>query len=122
MNDRLFDLIIAKHSLANNSYANSEIISIEEYGEWLAKFCNKWQHRFVKGYWNIDLGLHPKSWYAAIEDVLELVAELCPEFGICQIRIKFGGIRIYLSDISEDVFYSLDKLEDVLYDDDFVYF
>ena len=119
----LFDNLISKYNLAKNTYENVPVATLEEYGEWLAYFCNKWQHKFVAGYWHVDLALHPVIWYKAIDEALDIINSLDPAFRICTIKTKFGGLRIHLhfTDEEDVIFSAIEELEDVLYDDSFVY-
>lgn len=119
--DNIFEDIINKYKLEPNTYEADLIGSNEESTVWLEQFREKWQARFVSGYWNLEISGLPQRWLDAIDEALDLIEIESPEFKIAQIKIKFGGIRINLFDISSQVFYSLQELERVLYDDRFYY-
>jgi len=63
----------------------------------------------------------PYVWYEALEEFLEYVEQQCPQFEIYQIKIKFGGIRIYLGNISEEIQQDISKLTSVMTDAKLVY-
>ena len=117
----IFDPIIEKYKLESNSYEHDTLVQGNEYEAWLQSFLDKWGGRFIKGYWNLDVGYLPMRWCGALDEALDMIAEESPEFGIVQIKIKFGGIRIYLSDISDSISDGVEHLERVLYDDRFVF-
>lgn len=117
----MFKTLIEKYNLAQNTYENLPVISNEEYSVWITDFCGKWSSRFAQGYWNFDLMPLPWIWHAAIDEALDIITEDSPEFKICQIKIKFGGVRFYLIDISGEVFDGIEELESVLQDDSYIY-
>jgi hypothetical protein len=117
----IFDGLITKYGLESHSYSKEKVVSLAEYSLWINHFIDRWGGRFVQGYYNLELAFLPEKWYKAIDGALELIEKDSPTFKIAQIKFKFGGIRINLFDISDEVFYGLEKLESVLYDDCFYY-
>ena len=68
--------------------------------------AEKWRPHFSRGWYGFDMGWAPDSWFKIIDEFLDRLKEVDPEFKIHQIKIKFGGIRIYLSfseKITEDM-------------------
>jgi len=62
----------------------------------------KWRDHFSRGWYGFDMGWAPDNWFKIIDEFLDALKKLDPKFEIHQIKIKFGGIRIYLS-FSEDL-------------------
>ena len=58
--------------------------------------AEKWRPHFGRGWYGFDMGWAPDNWYKIIDEFLDGLKEVDPEFKIHQIKIKFGGIRIYL--------------------------
>lgn len=117
----IFDDLITRYELKACSYSKENVVSLAEYSLWLKHFIDRWGDRFVQGYYNLELAFLPEKWYKSIDEALELVQKDSPTFKIAQIKFKCGGIRINLFDISDKVFYGIQKLEEVLYDDCFYY-
>lgn len=62
----------------------------------------KWRPYFGRGWYGFDMGWAPDNWYKIIDKFLDQLKEVDPKFQIHQIKIKFGGIRIYLG-FSEEI-------------------
>lgn len=58
---------------------------------------DKWRSKFSKGWYGFDMGWAPDNWFKIIDEFLEQIKQVDPDFQIHQIKIKFGGMRIYLS-------------------------
>ena len=56
----------------------------------------KWCIYVEENWYGFSLEAVPLNWLAAINDMLDYVQEVCPGFKIKQIKLKFGGLRIYL--------------------------
>ncbi len=56
----------------------------------------KWAYKVEKGWYGFDLEGVPFSWVKKIDEFLDWTEKNIPEFKIHQIKLKFGGIRIYL--------------------------
>ena len=63
----------------------------------------------------------PIIWYDVLAEFLEYVEQQCPDFEIYQIKIKFGGIRIYLGNITNDVQQEIFELTSAMVDAKLVY-
>jgi len=93
----------------------------------------KWQAYIPKGWYGFDLGSPcPKDWYKIIDEFLDYLAKLQLEkkikgFEIHQIKIKFGGLRFYVSwscddkELDEYLNLQIDRLERHLHDDKLIY-
>ena len=57
----------------------------------------KWAYKVPKGWYGFDLDGAPFIWGQIIDDFLEYVQKYCPDFEIQQIKVKFGGLRMYLN-------------------------
>jgi hypothetical protein len=85
----------------------------------------KWEKRIGKGWYGFDS--IPDSWAEQIDELLNEIKLICPNFEIHQIKLKFGGIRIYLELNSEDkkivnyVNEKIDNLENILFDEKLIY-
>ena len=89
---------------------------------------NKWSHKIAHNWYGFDIAGVPDDWVIQIDEFLTWLEEVYPQFQIRQIKVKFGGLRIYL-DLSRDGMTSflykeidakINKLEE-LYSKDLVY-
>jgi hypothetical protein len=56
----------------------------------------KWAHRVGKGWYGFNLGHIPPIWTDMLDEFLCWLEIQCPDFEIHQIKMKLGGVRIYL--------------------------
>ena len=56
----------------------------------------KWAYRVGKGWYGFALGNIPRVWTEVLDDFLCRLEIQCPDFEIHQIKMKGGGVRIYL--------------------------
>ena len=56
----------------------------------------KWAYRVGKGWYGFALGNVPRVWTDMLNEFLCWLEIQCPDFEIHQIKMKLGGIRIYL--------------------------
>lgn len=104
-----------KYNLKRNEYKTEELACTMELSE-------KWDYIRAKGGWyGISLGSVPASWIIILDEFLSWGLEKCPELRIQQIKIKFGGMRIYLEGLNNEVYDMKTKLEEVFYDKRLVY-
>ena len=116
--------LIKKNKLRRNSYYKqnpyleiAKSISTEELA-----LLEKWQCYTAKGHYGISLGNPtPKIWFKTLNSFLKQVKKHNPLFEIQQIKIKFGGIRIYLANINKETQESIQLLEAKLHDDHLIY-
>lgn len=57
---------------------------------------SKWAYLVEKGYYGFSLERAPWSWIQKIDKFIEETVSLVKEIKIRQIKIKFGGVKIYL--------------------------
>lgn len=112
--------LINEFELAPNNYTILD--GEEEHG------CNiiahddlvdKWQHKVAVGWYGFDIDNVPTIWYTVIDKFLEWVYRAYPDFEIHQIKLKFGGLRLYLGGV--DCHDIISKLEEVLYSQELMY-
>ena len=72
---------------------------------WRGRRCNyisdlllfqKWAYRVGRGWYGFDLGHVPPVWLDMINDFLCWLELECPDFEIHQVKIKAGGLRLYV--------------------------
>jgi hypothetical protein len=63
----------------------------------------------------------PLYWFSVIDEFLDYVKSVCPDFEIHQIKLKFGGIRIYLDKITPEIAQDIKLLHNVLHDEYLIY-
>jgi hypothetical protein len=56
----------------------------------------KWAYRVGKGWYGFNLGHVPPVWLDMINDFLSWLELECPDFEIHQVKIKVGGLRLYV--------------------------
>jgi hypothetical protein len=56
----------------------------------------KWAYRVGKGWYGFSLGDVPRVWTDVLDQFLCWLEIQCPDFEIHQIKMKLGGVRIYL--------------------------
>jgi len=57
----------------------------------------KWREYFGQGWYGFDMGWAPDNWFKIIDEFLDQLKQIDPDFKIQQIKIKFGGLRFYVS-------------------------
>lgn len=89
--------------------------------EW--DLLKKYRKYIPKGWYGFDIGtpIIP-AWMVIIEKVLDLCVKHDPLFQIHQIKMKYGGIRFYVSScFIKDISKIVGFVEDELYDEKLVY-
>ena len=71
----------------------------------------KYLDRFGNGFERWPVYGVPDHWIAPIDEALDRVFELAPQAVICQIKVKFGGLRIYLGGVPDDV---ADQVQEII--------
>jgi len=129
--------IIKKYSLVPNSYYPDGVNPydfrtgkhtdmdnhIAEQNDLYKKYSQKWKD-YVPEKWYGWGGLGnptPVSWYLAIDEFLEYVKEIDPEFKILQLKIKFGSLRMYLNSTKQEVHELCHILEESMFDEKLIY-
>lgn len=104
---------------------NSEEVQLNFFEKALEKdnvLRQKFNSKVPTGWSGINLcSPTPHTWFDVIEEFLEYVETKCPNFEILQIKIKFGGLRMYLNNISLDVHKEVVALEKLLFDKKLIY-
>lgn len=116
--------LIAKFKLKPNSYYQSDPYTgnFPKISPPELQFLENWQCRTKKGWYGISIGQPaPDSWFLFLNEFLKLVEKDSPKFEILQIKMKFGGIRIYLDNVSENVNNSITEVEKLLCDKFLIY-
>lgn len=119
----------------DNIYINPDIS--KKYSEGCSEkeiyLLDKWRDRIPKGWYGFSLGSPcPHDWYKIIDEFLDYLVELekqdkIEKFEINQIKIKFGGLRFYVScgcadeEFEEFVKLQINKLENHLFDKKLIY-
>lgn len=75
-------------------YDPKDLVVDKELG---TSITSKWTDHVSEGWYGIAIGECPISWYNVINEFLEQIDKVDHKFEIHQIKLKFGGIRIYLS-------------------------
>ena len=97
------------------------------------KLLEKYRQYIPKGWYGFSLGSPvPLSWYKIIDDFLIYLVSLeqtnkIQDFEIHQIKLKFGGLRFYVSykcedeELREFIELQIDRLENSLFDEKLIY-
>lgn len=119
-----------KYNLAPNSYYTSspygkddKLARENHTNNYYQPFYDKWiKYTAENHYGPGGLGYPlPEVFYAALNEFLEYVLKECPDFKICQIKLKFGSVRAYLDGVSEKVKDECWELEKLLSDKHLIY-
>lgn len=110
-----------------NKYDLMDITIDPSGGDWLQK---KWESHIGEEWYGFELSSCPQSWILAIDEILEYIKEIEPQFIIEQIKIKYGGLRMYIGldkeqENDHNTWTTIQKIancaEDRLYDKRLVY-
>lgn len=123
--------LIIRYNLQPDSYYPDNFNPYKDYTEKdklldkesLSNLKSKYQ-RYVPPRWYGFNGLGyptPLIWYDVLDEFLAYVEEKCPEFEIYQIKIKFGGIRIYIGNISDEIQQEIYQLTSAMVDAKLIY-
>lgn len=121
--------LIKKYNLAADSYYTQSAyldtypIKDEKFGEYIDFACReeelkiKWASNIPTPWYGFNLG-HPtpEIWFKVIDEFLVFVKDQYPDFEIYQIKLKMGGIRIYIGNVPISISNEIHELEAVLYD------
>lgn len=86
-------------------------------------FINKYDKYISEGFYGFAIGSPtPVEWLDALDEILEILIENDPNFKIQQVKMKFGGIRFYVtSEIIDDLWDIELLIESKLYSKDLMY-
>ena len=88
---------------------------------------NKWKDHIPPRWYGFALAPCPESWLSIVDEFLDYLVTLDPNFKIHQIKMKFGGLRFYIEyniedeELAEFIRLQIDKLEWTLFDTKLVY-
>jgi hypothetical protein len=114
--------LIEKYGLKSNSYyAESPYKTVDPNTIiWDVALNSKWKDYIEKGYYGFSLNPIPDICVSAIDEFLDWVKENDSEFKILQVKIKLGGLRLYIS-TKLDIRDHISLLENVIYDEHLIY-
>ena len=86
-------------------------------------FTNKWRHHVEENWYGFSCFDIPKHWINIVDDFLDYIkSNIDPDFKILQIKLKFGGMRLYLkSNEYEKIREYIVDLEKILFDERLIY-
>jgi hypothetical protein len=129
--------IIAKYNLKADSYLNyNPFVVAREIGdrlgmsepylaastEAITKFITPDKElRIADRWYGFDLYGASPIWLDALEEFLIELEKDSPDYQFLQWKMKFGGLRLYTANITEDAQKALDLLTDVCYDSNLIY-
>ena len=91
------------------------------------KLCEKWKEYVPVGWYGFALGQVPDQWYNVIDEFLDYMDSILASFEIHQIKLKFGGVRFYVSfdsgdeETNEFITLQIEKLESSLFSKDLIW-
>ncbi len=117
--------LIKKHNLLPNSYYQSgespysnRLFVVHPKEEALKE---KWKSRVSQGWYGFSLTPCPELWFDVLDEWLNEAVKSNPNLEILQISVKFGYLKCYLKNISEEAQQSLRLLVEVLGDKLLIY-
>ncbi len=119
--------LIKKYNLVPNTYLKESPYNklspfvegiTRSQDEWLLE---KWDKYIPTGWYGFSLDPFPDICADAIDEFLEYVEKECRNFEILQIKLKFGGLRMYMGNINENIQKQCDLLMSVMKDERLFY-
>jgi len=93
-----------------------------------ANLLEKWKNHIPQGWYGFAIGRPcPDSWFYVIDEFLDYLLTIDPNFEIYQIKMKFGGICFYVRVESDDeekqefINLQLNRLQYELFDKKLIY-
>jgi hypothetical protein len=114
--------LIEKYGLKPNSYYTESPYKNRDPNEidW-DKFLNvKWCDYIADGYYGFSLNPIPNNCASAIDEFLIWIKENDRDFKILQVKIKYGGARIYIQ-TKLDIQDQIHLLENAIFDEQLIY-
>lgn len=83
----------------------------------------KYYDNIPNGHYGFSLGdPTPNMWVECIVEILDYLLSHDPNLHICQIKIKYGGVRFYVeSSVIEDIFEIERAVENIMFDKKLIY-
>lgn len=82
---------------------------------------NKYQNRVPENWYGFEIDCWPVNWISALEEFLGELEKDSPDFEIHQIKLKYGGARIYLDNVSKQGGFAAGELENAMCDENLIY-
>ena len=88
-----------------------------------SELIKKYRSHIIPGHYGFSIGSPtPKNWWEVIDKIIEFLIKNDPDFGIAQIKTKWGGIRFYIeSEKIEDIFDIEDLIESKLHSEHLIF-
>ena len=116
--------LIKKHKLKRDKYYKKSPYG-QQWGtisEDELKLLANWTPRVAPGWYGISIGNPcPISWFRVLDEFFIEVEKYNPEFQICQVKLKLGGLRIYLDKINKETQEAIYLLEGEMFDNNLIY-
>ena len=131
--ENFYTEIVNKFQLKQNSYFSDDFhitrndaarqLIFKQSTELEAKFFVKYDRFIPVGWYGFELIGAPEVWFDVIGELLDAVLQDKAEgdIQILQIKIKFGGIRIYIGGLNDDELDLVEKLTPLLFDERLIY-
>lgn len=118
-----------KYNLAPNSYLDKNVwrksAKDSDFLESAAehkRIQDKWDYKVGANWYGIEMtDRMPVVFYKVIDEFLDWMLINEPNFEIHQIKCKFGGIRVYIGNISEEIQDFCWNLSSLLFDENLIY-
>lgn len=81
----------------------------------------KYNSRIPINWWGFEIECWPEKWIDVLGEFLEALEIDSPEFEVHCLKLKFGGARIHLGNISFDAQMAVDGLEQTMQDKNLIY-
>jgi len=116
--------LIKKYNLKKDSYfEEKEVPSFSYENEKISELQKKWKSHIPDGWYGfLGLGYNtPQVWFEAIDEFLEYVLVNNPNMEIYQVKVKFGGLRLYIGNVEEKFQKEAQELCDCFFDYKLIY-
>lgn len=121
----IIELLKQKYNLAPDSYYQKSPYSMNLYAKTSPReieLRKKWKFHVEQNWYGISLGEPtPPVWFEVIDEFLDYTKEKHLNFKILQIKIKFGGLKMYLDNIAPNTQGLVFDLEKLLQDKYLIY-
>lgn len=123
--------LIDKYHLQRNSYYPEDFLPYRDTSpedqkimrERTRQLQQKYAAYIPKGWYGF-LGLGAPTaitWFDVIEEYIDHLLQSSPDLEILQVKVKFGGIRMYLGKITKEQQEELSTLTNLLHDDKLIF-
>ena len=112
------DEILARHS--HKEFPKDADVRARESDTRYKQLQTKWKPKIGDGWYGFSLHGVPLSWIEIIDEFLDHVAAVDPDFEIHQIKLKIGRIRFYVR-CRDELRPEIEKLEAELFSEDLIY-